>query len=65
LAAEMMKQKRLLWALAAYAVLGALAWATLTDEKLRAATLLILGLFAVKSILRRNDVMHADGEDPK
>jgi len=60
-----MKQKRLLWALAAYGVLGALAWTTLTDERIRAATLLILGLFAVKSILRRNDVMHPDGEDPK
>ncbi len=61
----MIKQKRLLWALAAYGVLGALAWTTLTDEKLRAATLLILGLFAVKSILRRNDVMHQDDERSK
>jgi hypothetical protein len=65
LTASLWKQKRLLLALLAYAVLGVLAWTTLTDEKLRGATLLILGLFAVKSILRRNDVMHPDEDDSK
>jgi hypothetical protein len=43
-------------------VLGALAWKTITDEKLRLGTLLVLALFAVKTVLRRRDVMHPDGE---
>jgi hypothetical protein len=47
-------------ALVCYVVLGALAWTTITDPKLRAGTLLILALFAVKSVLRRKDVLHAD-----
>ncbi|MFZ0318689.1 MAG: hypothetical protein WAL56_06150 [Candidatus Sulfotelmatobacter sp.] len=49
-------------ALIAYAVVGALAFATLTDFRIRAATLLILGLFAFKSWMRRKDVLHSDGE---
>ena len=49
-------------ALIAYLVLGVLAYMTLSDTRLRAATLLILGLFAVKSWVRRKDVMHPDGE---
>ena len=51
---------RLSIALVCYVVLGALAWTTITDPKLRAGTLLILALFAVKSVLRRKDVLHAD-----
>jgi ABC-type uncharacterized transport system permease subunit len=47
-------------ALIAYAVLAALAWSTLSDEpipvfhlniRLRAGTLLILGLFAFRAVL--------------
>jgi hypothetical protein len=53
---------RLAMALIAYLVLGVLAFATLSDPRIRAGTLLILGLFAVKSWVRRRDVMHADGE---
>ena len=56
-------QSRLKLALAAYAVLGLLTWKTITDEKLRLATFLILALFAVKSILRRKDMMHSDSDD--
>jgi hypothetical protein len=50
--------KKFVLALVAYAVLGILAWTTLSDEaiqvsgwnlKLRTGTLLILGLFAFKS----------------
>ena len=41
-------------------VLGALTWATITDPKIRAGTLVILALFAVKSVLRRNEVLHPD-----
>jgi hypothetical protein len=49
-------------ALIAYAVLGGLAFATLSDFRIRAVTLLILGLFAFKSWVRRKDVLHPDGE---
>jgi hypothetical protein len=51
---------RLAGALIAYAVLGVLTYVTITDSRIRAATFAILALFAVKSILRRNDVMHPD-----
>ena len=47
-------------ALVCYAVLGALTWVTITDRTFRAGTLAILALFAVKSVLRRKDVLHAD-----
>ena len=51
----------------AYAALAVLAFTTLTDTRIRAGTLLILGLFAFKSWMRRNEVMHlgsdGDGED--
>jgi hypothetical protein len=53
---------RLALALGAYVVLGALTWTTITDQKIRLVTLLILALFAVKTIVRRRDVMHPDGE---
>ena len=52
--------KKFVLALVAYAVLGILAWTTLSDEpiqisgwnlKLRTGTLLILGVFAFKSAL--------------
>ena len=48
--------------MAAYVVLGGLVWATIQDQRIRLATLAILALFAVKSVLRRNDVLHADKE---
>jgi hypothetical protein len=41
-------------------MLGVLTWMTITDPKLRAGTLVILALFAVKSVLRRGDVLHPD-----
>jgi hypothetical protein len=53
-------KKKFVLALAAYAVLGILAWFTLSDEpirllnaniKLRTGTLLILGLFAVRAAI--------------
>jgi hypothetical protein len=53
---------RLTMALIAYAVLGALAFATLSDFRIRTLTLLILGLFAFKSWVRRKEVLHPDGE---
>jgi hypothetical protein len=51
---------RLAVALIAYVALGILTWMTITDPKLRAGTLVILGLFAFKSWVRRNDVMRPD-----
>ncbi|HZQ23478.1 MAG TPA: hypothetical protein VFA89_11835 [Terriglobales bacterium] len=51
---------RLAIAFAVYAVLGILAWTTLSDPKLRMATFAILALFAVKSWVRRNDTLHPD-----
>ncbi len=49
-------------ALIAYAVLGALAFATLSDFRIRSLTLLILGLFAFKSWMHRKEVLHPDGK---
>jgi hypothetical protein len=51
---------RLAAALIAYVGLAVLTWMTITDPKLRAGTLVILGLFAFKSWVRRNEVMHPD-----
>ncbi len=49
-------------ALIAYLVLGGLAYATLSDLRIRLLTLLILGLFAFKSWVRRKDVLHPGGD---
>ena len=51
---------RLAGALIAYAILGVLTWFTIGDQRIRGVTLAILVLFAVKSVLRRNDVLHSD-----
>ena len=57
---------RLAMAFVAYLVLGALAYATLSDSRIRLLTLLILAMFALKSWVRRKDVIHPDGErDPE
>jgi hypothetical protein len=53
---------RLAMALIAYLVLGALAFATLSDFRIRSLTLLILALFAFKSWVRRKEVLHPDGK---
>ena len=55
-----MKMNRLAAALIAYAVLGVLSWLTIGDTRVRALPLGILLLFAVKSILRRNETMHSE-----
>jgi hypothetical protein len=53
-------------ALIAYLALGVLAVATLSDQRIRLLTLLILAMFAFKSWVRRKDVIHPDGEsDPE
>ncbi len=53
---------RLAMALIAYLVLGALAYTTLSDPRIRLLTLLILALFAFKSWVRRKDVLHPDSD---
>jgi hypothetical protein len=53
--------KRLVLALVAYVALAALAFKTLPDPRVRAVTLVILAMFAVKTWVRRKDVMHPDG----
>ncbi len=50
---------RLAMAMIAYGVLGALAFATLSDFRIRVLTLLILGMFAFKSWIRRKDVLRS------
>jgi hypothetical protein len=57
---RLLAENRLIAALIAYVAIGLLTVLTITDTKFRAATLLILALFAVKSILRRKDVLHPD-----
>jgi uncharacterized membrane protein YfcA len=54
---------RLAAALIAYLVLGVLTALTISDNRIRGFTLAILILFAVKSWLRRNDVMHPQKDD--
>ena len=54
--------KRLLLALLAYAALAMLAIKTLDDPRVRGVTLAILAMFAVKSWVRRKDVLHPEGE---
>jgi hypothetical protein len=53
---------RLAKAMIAYAALAVLAFTTLSDTRIRAGTLLILGLFAFKSWMRRNEDMHPDSD---
>src|SRR5947209_5779347 len=53
---------RLAGALVAYVVLGILTWMTISDSRIRGITLAILAMFAVKSWVRRKDVMHSDKE---
>jgi hypothetical protein len=57
-----MRVNRFWLAMVAYVAIAVLAWRTLTDEKLRLATLAVLALFAVKTVVRRKDVIHPDAE---
>jgi len=46
--------------MAAYVALGVLAWTTLSDQRIRLATLAILAMFALKTWVRRKDFLHSD-----
>ena len=64
--ADRREMNRLTGALVAYAVLGVLTFLTISDSRIRGVTLVILAMFAVKSWMRRKDVIHPDGEsDPE
>jgi hypothetical protein len=53
---------RLYVAMIAFVVLGAAAWMTLADQRLRLMTLAILGMFAVKTWLRRREATRLKAE---
>ena len=54
--------KRLVIALAALVALGVLSWTTISDQRIRLVTLAILAMFAVKTWVRRKDVLHPGAE---
>jgi hypothetical protein len=49
--------------MAAFVGLGVLSWTTLSDSRLRVATLAVLAMFALKTWVRRKDAMHLDKKD--
>ncbi|HET9363430.1 MAG TPA: hypothetical protein VFP71_00430 [Candidatus Angelobacter sp.] len=49
-------------ALVAYVALAVLTWTTISDQRVRLVTIAILAMFAVKTWVRRKDVMHPDGQ---
>ena len=56
----MIAVNRLWLGLVAYAVLGGLVWTTISDQRIRLVTLAILAMFALKTWVRRKDLMHPD-----
>jgi len=54
--------KRLLIAMAAFVGLGGLVWVTIDDQRIRLGTLAVLAMFALKTWVRRKDVLHPDKE---
>ena len=54
--------KRLILALLTYAAIAVLALKTLHDSRIRGVTLLILAMFALKTWVRRKDVMHREDD---
>jgi len=53
---------RLYISLGVFVALGILAWMTISDQRIRLVTLAILGMFAVKTWVRRKDTMHSDSD---
>jgi len=54
--------KRLVLALLTYVAIAVLAIKTLDDPRVRGVTLLILAMFALKTWVRRKDVMHREDD---
>jgi hypothetical protein len=50
-------------AMAAYLLIGVLAWATLSDEKMRYITVAILAMFAVRTLVHRRGSEDAAGQN--
>jgi hypothetical protein len=50
-------------ALLAYAAIAVLAVKTLDNSRIRTVTLLILAMFALKTWVRRKDVLHTENDD--
>jgi hypothetical protein len=48
--------------MAAFVALGVLAWTTLSDSRVRLLTLAVLAMFALKTWVRRKEIVHPDGE---
>jgi hypothetical protein len=46
----------------AYAGLAILTWTTIDDQRLRMVTLAVLGMFAVRTWVRRKPATSAEGE---
>ena len=56
---------RLVVAMLAFVGLGVLSWTTISDPRFRLVTLFVLAMFALKTWVRRREVLHPDGEsDP-
>jgi hypothetical protein len=55
-----LRVNRLVLAFAAYVALGILSWMTLSDQRVRLAVSAILAMFAFRTWVRRNDVLHRD-----
>jgi hypothetical protein len=55
--------KRLVVAMAAFVTLGVLSWSTISDQRIRLGTLAVLAMFALKTWVRRKDVLHPDKSD--
>ena len=54
---------RLMLAMGAFVALGILAWNTLSDERIRLATLAVLAMFALRTWMHRKDKQRrADSE---
>ncbi len=46
----------------AFVALGILAWNTLSDERIRLATLAVLAIFALRTWMHRKDAARPNGE---
>jgi hypothetical protein len=67
-----MKQRRLWWALSAYAAIAIVAYLTLPEKfyvarlgylPMSAPVLLLMALLAVRSIVHRNETMHDEKQE--
>lgn len=45
--------------------MGVLSWNTISDQRIRLATVAVLAMFALKTWVRRKDVLHSDDDDVK